>query len=212
MSDRMSDGAWPVLDVYYPQNATQFDATHISEFLLRRLSGLDSPQTWNPFRGAIIFLPSRDVAVALMHSFSAIVVIFLWDITMYISFPFNVFNVISNSVPLRALCGGLCDQSPIFLFTSSPIYHHWTTYNFGMPALRYFAVYVFTTDHFLFCALSVRHFAEPFLSENLRVPSVEVRKRINLYLTLDFRFCFVNLGFEEKLQLHLFFCWTFEPT
>ena len=137
-------------EVYYPQNATQFDATHISEFLLRRLSGLDSPQTWNPFRGAIIFLPSRDVAVALMHSFSAIVVIFLWDITMYISFPFNVFNVISNSVPLRALCGGLCDQSPIFLFTSSPIYHHWTTYNFGMPALRYFAVDVFTTDHFLF--------------------------------------------------------------
>ena len=39
-------------EVYYPQNATQFDATHISEFLLRRLSGLDSPQTWNPFRGA----------------------------------------------------------------------------------------------------------------------------------------------------------------
>ena len=39
-----------------------------------------------------------------------------------------------------------------------------------------------------------------------RVPSVEVRKRINLYLTLDFRFCFVTLGFEEKLQLHLFFC------
>ena len=44
------------------------------------------------------------------------------------------------------------------------------------------------------------------------MPSVEVRKRINLYLTLDFRFCFVNLGVEEKLQLHLFFCWTFEPT
>ena len=125
MSDRMSDGAWPVLDVYYPQNATQFDATHISEFLLRRLSGLDSPQTWNPFRGAIIFLPSRDVAVALMHSFSAIVVIFLWDITMYISFPFNVFHVISNSVPLRALCGGLCDQSqiyPIYFFSNlSPL-------------------------------------------------------------------------------------------
>ena len=36
------------------------------------------------------------------------------------------------------------------LFTSSPIYHHWTTYNFSVPALRYFAVYVFTTDHFLF--------------------------------------------------------------
>ena len=38
-------------EVYYPQNATQFDTNHISEFLLRRLSGLDSPQTWNPFRG-----------------------------------------------------------------------------------------------------------------------------------------------------------------
>ena len=38
-------------EVYYPQNATQFDTVHISEFLLRRLSGLDSPQTWNPFRG-----------------------------------------------------------------------------------------------------------------------------------------------------------------
>ena len=38
----------------------------------------------------------------------------------------------------------------------------------GVPALRYFAVYVFTTDHFLFWALSVRHFTEPFLSENLR--------------------------------------------
>ena len=40
------------LEVYYPQNAMQFDTNHISEFLLRRLSGLDSPQTWNPFRGA----------------------------------------------------------------------------------------------------------------------------------------------------------------
>jgi hypothetical protein len=38
-------------EVYYPQHATQFDTNHISEFLLRRLSGLDSPQTWNPFRG-----------------------------------------------------------------------------------------------------------------------------------------------------------------
>ena len=73
---------------------------------------------------SIIFLPSADVAVAFMHSFSAIVAIFLWDITTYISFPFNVFNFISNSVPLRALCGGLCDQSQIFLFTSSPIYRH----------------------------------------------------------------------------------------
>jgi len=38
-------------EVYYPQNATQFDSDHICDFLLRRLSGLDSPQTWNPFRG-----------------------------------------------------------------------------------------------------------------------------------------------------------------
>ena len=32
-----------------------------------------------------------------------------------------------------------------------------------------------------------------------------VRKRINFYLILDFRFCFVTLGLEEKLQLHRFF-------
>ena len=37
-------------EVYYPTNATQFDSDHICDFLLRRLSGLDTPQTWNPFR------------------------------------------------------------------------------------------------------------------------------------------------------------------
>ena len=35
--------------VYHPEEASQFDANHIEDFLLRRLSGLDSPQTWNPF-------------------------------------------------------------------------------------------------------------------------------------------------------------------
>ena len=53
----------------------------------------------------------------------------------------------------------------IYVFS---IYHHWPTCIFGLPALRYFTIYVFTTDHFLFWALSVRHFAEPFVSENLR--------------------------------------------
>ena len=36
-------------EVCYPSNATQFDSDHISDFLLRRLAGLDTPQTWNPF-------------------------------------------------------------------------------------------------------------------------------------------------------------------
>ena len=36
-------------EVYYPSTATQFDSDHICDFLLRRLAGLDTPQTWNPF-------------------------------------------------------------------------------------------------------------------------------------------------------------------
>ena len=89
--------------------------------------------------------------------------IYPWDITNYIFPSFNVFTFTSNSVSLHALFGGLCDHSQIFLSMFTPIFHNWTTPIFsGVPALRYFTVYIFANDHFLFWALSVRHFTEPF--------------------------------------------------
>ena len=36
-------------EVYHPSASTQFDSDHICNFLLRRLAGLDTPQTRNPF-------------------------------------------------------------------------------------------------------------------------------------------------------------------
>ena len=99
-----------------------------------------------------IFLPALDAAVDFMQYSFAIVAIFLLDISNSRS-SFNVFKFTSNSVSPRALFGGLCDHSQIFLFTSTPIYHNWTT-----------PFFFWCTSPTLFCRLCLHHWSLPLLS------------------------------------------------
>ena len=73
-----------------------------------------------PSTTSTIFLPSRDVAVDFMHGFSAIVVIFLWDINTY-SFFVQCVQIYFQFGPTSCtMWRTLWSIQKIFLFTSSP--------------------------------------------------------------------------------------------
>ena len=59
-------------EVYHPSASTQFDSDHTCDFLLRRLAGLDTPQTWNPliWSGAFSNLSIWGYSMAFLQSSS----------------------------------------------------------------------------------------------------------------------------------------------